>query len=373
MMRKCHLNTCPVGIATQDPILRERFRGAPEHVVNYFFFVAEEVRALMAMLGARSFAELVGRTELLSARALESHPKARTLDLGAILTVPELAKNVTRGSHKLAGRGSRPRKLALSKLEELATGSLEEATPSRFSMRLENKDRAFGADLAGAVARKHGPNGLDDDTIMIDAKGTAGQSFGAFAARGMTLALEGSANDYVGKGLSGGILVVRPPAAQRALAHTHAIVGNTVLYGATSGRAFFAGTAGERFAVRNSGSIAVVEGVGDHGCEYMTGGVVVVLGPVGRNFAAGLSGGIVYVLDLPEEAALGEPDLLQEPLAAEDEVAVAGLLREHAKRALSVRAAELVREWSASRLRFRKIWSPEFKAIKLRDSEALHG
>ncbi len=365
MMRKCHLNTCPVGIATQDPILRARFRGAPEHVVNYFFFVAEEVRALMARLGARSFAELVGHTELLTARPLAQHPKAHTLDLAAILAVPEFAKRGARGSNKRADGSSRACTPAPSKLEGLAAGSLAERTPTRFSVRLENRDRAFGADLAGAIARRYGPLGVDDDTIVIDAKGTAGQSFGAFAAHGMSLTLEGSANDYVGKGLSGGVLVVRPAAPLRPLAHTHAIVGNTVLYGATSGRAFFAGLAGERFAVRNSGASAVIEGVGDHGCEYMTGGTVVVLGSVGRNFAAGLSGGAVFALDLSETTTLGEPSLLRDPLSLEDEAELLGLLREHASRALSVRAAELLRDWPLAKTRFCKIWAAEYKAIAL--------
>ena len=363
MMRKCHLNTCPVGIATQDPVLRARFRGLPEHVINYFFFVAEEVRVIMSQLGVRSFAELVGRTELLGARSMERHPKARTLDVSPILTVPIADKNAPRASYKLSGRGPKKTPRAPSRLEELASGSLDDGTPSRFSMRLQNSDRAFGADLAGAVARRHGPGGLADDSIVIDCKGVGGQSFGAFAARGMTLSLEGSANDYVGKGLSGGVLVVRPPLPLREHAHRHAIVGNTVLYGATSGRAFFAGLGGERFAVRNSGATAVVEGLGDHGCEYMTGGVVVVLGAFGRNFAAGLSGGIVYVLDVPEGTKLGEPGLLLEPLAPSDETDLLALLREHGARAMSAQALALVESWSTARTRFRKIWSPEFKKI----------
>ena len=369
MMRKCHLNTCPVGVATQDPVLRARFTGAPEHVIRYFFFVAEQVREIMAQLGVRSLRELIGHSEWLEPRAsIESHPKAKWLDLQPLLAVPEIAKRTARASVP-SKRPPRER----SRLEELATGSLEERTPSRFFLRLQNKDRAFGADLAGAIARAHGEDGLDDDTITIDTKGTAGQSFGAFAARGMTITLEGAANDYVGKGLSGGILVVRPPRELREDAHRHAIVGNTVLYGATGGRAFFAGMGGERFAVRNSGATAVVEGVGDHGCEYMTGGTVVVLGAVGRNFAAGMSGGVVYVLE-PHEIRVG--DLLLEPLEAEDVRVLEGLLREHATRANSARAEQLLADFAADgarwALQFRKIWSPEYKKV-MQAKEAAHG
>ena len=309
MMRKCHLNTCPVGIATQDPILRKRFAGTPEHVVNFCFFIAEELRGIMARLGFRKLEDMVGHAECVVQRPLE-HPKARLLDFSRVLMPAVAAERIE--EDPAAGASNQPPPLDLlspsstdEKLREAVHLSVKYGEPSVVQIRLTNADRAFGARLAGDVARKHGADGLRDDTIVVEATGTAGQSFGAFATRGMLLVLEGDANDYVGKGLSGGVLVVKPPARSTFKAHENVIVGNTCLYGATSGKAFFAGRGGERFAVRNSGAIAVVEGVGDHGCEYMTGGTVVVLGPTGRNFAAGMSGGIAYVLD--DDRALAAP------------------------------------------------------------------
>ncbi|HEY8087079.1 MAG TPA: glutamate synthase-related protein, partial [Polyangiaceae bacterium] len=283
MMRKCHLNTCPVGVATQDPVLRARFAGTPEHVINYFFFVAEELRAIMARLGFRTIDAMVGRTDQIAVRRLD-HPKANTLDFADLLRPAE---------HKDEGGAPPPSPFQSATDEALLEGarlSVKYGAPSTLQIAVTNADRAFGARLAGELARKHGAEGLADGTVVVEATGTAGQSFGAFATRGMLLVLEGDANDYVGKGLSGGVLAVRPPVRARYKAHENVIVGNTCLYGATSGKAFLAGRAGERFAVRNSGAVAVVEGVGDHGCEYMTGGTVVVLGPTGRNFAAGMSG-----------------------------------------------------------------------------------
>ena len=294
-MRKCHLNTCPVGVATQDPVLRARFQGKPEHVINFFFFVAEEVREYMAALGFRSFAEMIGQTEILDKSEAIDHWKAKGLDFTRLFHKPEVPKEVAiynseRQDHHLD-------KVLDRKLIELSAAAIEEKKPVKIELPIRNTDRTTGAMLSGAIAKSHGHVGLPEDTIWVSLKGSAGQSFGAWLANGVTLDLEGEANDYVGKGLSGGRIIVRPPADSGIVPEESIIVGNTVLYGAIAGECYFRGIGGERFAVRNSGATAVVEGTGDHGCEYMTGGVVVVIGPTGRNFAAGMSGGIAYVLD----------------------------------------------------------------------------
>jgi len=295
MMRKCHLNTCPVGIATQDPVLRVRFTGQPENVINYFFFVAEEVRELMAKLGFQRFHEMIGRVDKLDmVRAIE-HWKAKGVDLTRLLhraaAKPGVAiYNCERQDHHLD-------RALDNELIAAAGPALDERAPVRIEREIRNVHRTVGAMLSGELARRYGHAGLPQDTIWVTFRGNAGGSFGAFLARGVTLELYGDANDYVGKGLSGGRVIVRqPPQAQREPTE-NIIIGNTVLYGAISGEAYFEGVAGERFAVRNSGAVAVIEGTGDHGCEYMTGGVVVVIGDTGRNFAAGMSGGIAYVWD----------------------------------------------------------------------------
>ena len=295
MMRKCHLNTCPVGVATQDPVLRARFKGKPEHVINYFFFVAEEVREYMAALGVRSFGELIGRSDWLDKEKAIEQWKAQGVDFTRMFHRPEVPAQVAirhceAQNHPIAEVLDR-------KLIELAKPALESAKPVKLELPIASHDRTAGAMLSGAVAKAYGHAGLPEDTIWIGFKGSAGQSFGAWLARGITLDLAGEANDYVGKGLSGGKIVVRPPENAAIVPEESIVAGNTVLYGAISGECYFRGVAGERFAVRNSGAIAVVEGTGDHGCEYMTGGCVVVLGPTGRNFAAGMSGGVAYVLD----------------------------------------------------------------------------
>ncbi|MCU0808301.1 MAG: glutamate synthase-related protein, partial [Candidatus Contendobacter sp.] len=293
--RKCHLNTCPVGVATQDPELRKRFPGQPAHVINFFTFLVQEVRELMAQLGFRTFDQMIGRSDRLDMRRAIHHWKARGLDFTRLLAVPLAPPGIAtyhceEQDHGLSG--------ALDhRLIAQARPALEARQPVWIETPVRNSDRTVGAMLSGQVARRYGHAGLPDDTIHVRLTGSAGQSFGAFLARGVTLELDGEANDYAGKGLSGGRLIVRPPAASRRRAEEHIIVGNTVLYGAIAGECYARGVAGERFAVRNSGALAVVEGTGDHGCEYMTGGVVVVLGPTGRNFAAGMSGGIAYVLD----------------------------------------------------------------------------
>jgi glutamate synthase (NADPH/NADH) large chain len=296
MMRKCHLNTCPVGVATQDPELRKRFTGKPEHVINYFFFIAEEIRQLMSKLGFRSFNEMIGRRDKLNSDRAVDHWKARGIDYSRILHMPELEEgermyNCEKQEHGID-------KALDNELIAQARDTLANGTPVQIETRVHNYNRTFGTLLSGRLAEIYGHDGLPDDTVHIKAHGTAGQSFGAWVTKGVTIELAGEGNDYVGKGLSGGRLIIYPPAnSGLESAENNIIVGNTVLYGAISGECFLSGVAGERFAVRNSGATAVIEGVGDHGCEYMTGGIVVVLGPTGRNFAAGMSGGIAYVLD----------------------------------------------------------------------------
>ncbi len=299
MMRKCHLNTCPVGVATQDPVLRARFTGQPEHVVNYMFFVAEELRTIMAEMGIRTVAEMVGRVDLLDTRRMERHWKARGIDLGRILHQVPLKEGAS-----LRQRGTQDHGLEGALDNRLIADcriAIDTKAPVQLAYDVRNVNRTVGAMLSGEIAKAHGHEGLPTDTIRINLTGVAGQSFGAWLAHGVTLDLVGDANDYVGKGLSGGRIIVRQPAEAPRAAQDNIIVGNTVMYGAIAGEAYFNGVAGERFAVRNSGAIAVVEGTGDHGCEYMTGGVVVVLGKTGRNFAAGMSGGVAYVYD-PEGA-----------------------------------------------------------------------
>jgi glutamate synthase (NADPH/NADH) large chain len=319
MMRKCHLNTCPVGVATQDEELRKRFTGKPEHVVNYFFFVAEEIRQLMAKLGFRKFSDMIGRMDKLDMRSAINHWKAKGLDYTRILQKPEAGPDVAIFNSETQDHGLE--KALDNKLIEQAKPALERGEAVRIETPITNVNRTVGAMLSGRIAERYALEGLPEDTIHIKLKGVAGQSFGAWVTHGVTLELEGEGNDYVGKGLSGGRLVVFPPADCPIVPEQNIIVGNTVLYGAISGECYFRGVAGERFAVRNSGASAVIEGVGDHGCEYMTGGVVVVLGETGRNFAAGMSGGIAYVLDgtggFRERCNLAMVDL--EPIPEEDD------------------------------------------------------
>jgi glutamate synthase (NADPH) large chain len=320
MMRKCHLNTCPVGVATQDPVLRKRFVGQPEHVINFFFFVAEEVRELMAELGYRRFDEMIGQMQMLDRAPVVAHWKARGLDFSRLFHKPQVPASV--GLFKAEAQDHKLEAVLDRKLIAKAQAALVSHEPVLIETSINNTNRTTGAMLSGEVARRFGHEGLPDDTIHVRLRGTAGQSFGAWLARGVTLELEGQANDYVGKGLSGGRIIIYPSRqAIRIVPHEAIIIGNTVLYGAIAGECYFSGVAGERFAVRNSGAIAVVEGTGDHGCEYMTGGVVVVIGQTGRNFAAGMSGGIAYVLDedgsFPERCNMSMVDL--EPVAEEEE------------------------------------------------------
>ncbi len=365
MMRKCHLNTCPVGIATQDPALRAKFRGAPEHVINFFFYVAEEVRQWMARMGFRTMDEMIGRVHMLEPRNAIEHWKARGIDLSSLLYDPQVPGRVPRRCTISQDHGLDQ---ALDyKLIDLAQDALETKAPVEFKMPIRNVHRTVGAMLSGEVARRYGSEGLAPDTIRVEFTGSAGQSFGAFLTKGVTLVLEGDANDYVGKGLSGGKVVVYTPKAATYLPEENIIVGNVCLYGATGGEAFFNGMAGERFAVRNSGATAVVEGVGDHGCEYMTKGLVVVLGKAGRNFAAGMSGGFAYVLDETGEFAAtscNKTTVDLEPLeAASDIQLVRDLIRRHFEETDSPRARAILDRFDELIPRFVKIFPHEYKRV----------
>jgi glutamate synthase (NADPH) large chain len=390
MMRKCHLNTCPVGVATQDPVLRKRFTGQPEHVINYFFFVAEEVREIMAALGYRNFNEMVGQTQMLDQSTLVAHWKAKGLDFSKLF----VRQKELPGQKIYHSQGQNHHLEAVldRRLIEQAQAAIDRGAPIKIEMEINNTDRSAGAMLSGTIAKIYGHAGLPHDTIHVGFKGTAGQAFGAWLARGITFDLEGEGNDYVGKGLSGGRIIVKPPRNSGIVPEESIIVGNTVMYGAIEGECYFRGIAGERFAVRNSGAVAVVEGAGDHCCEYMTGGIVVVLGKTGRNFAAGMSGGVAYVLDeagdfeklcnmamvqlepvLSEEMinentyhqsgdleAHGRVDVFQNLLESDVE-RLHILITRHAKLTGSRRAADILANWKASLPKFRKVMPVEYR------------
>ena len=378
MMRKCHLNTCPVGVATQDPLLRKKFQGKPEHVINYFFFVAEEARALMAQLGIRRFNDLIGRSDLLDTRKGIQHWKAKGLDFSKIFYQPQMPAEVARYNCERQDHGL---ERALDhRLIELAAPALDQGEKVTIEMPIRNINRTVGTMLSGEIARRYGHTGLPDDTIHIRFAGSAGQSLGAFLARGVTLDLIGDTNDYCGKGLSGGRISVQPSPKFRGEPTQNIITGNVVLYGAIAGEAYFRGVAGERFAVRNSGAQAVVEGLGDHGCEYMTGGTVVVLGATGRNFGAGMSGGIAYVFDEEGEfIKYCNTSMVElEPVLAEseqqakvardlwhlglpDETVLKRLIENHARYTGSGRAHEILEKWASHRMRFVKVFPKEYK------------
>jgi glutamate synthase (NADPH/NADH) large chain len=390
MMRKCHLNTCPVGVATQDPELRRRFVGKPEDVVTFFEFLAQEVREIMAKLGFRRFDDMIGRSDFLMQRQGVNHPKARLVDLARVLHRPEVKPGTA--MHQCEKQNHRLEKALDHELIREARPALDRAAPVAFEVPIRNVNRTVGAMLSGEVARRYGDAGLPDGTIHVRFAGTAGQSFGAFLARGVTFELEGAANDYVGKGLSGGRLVIYPPRASSLARDKSIIVGNTVLYGAVNGECYFSGVAGERFAVRNSGAVAVVEGAGSHCCEYMTGGIVVVLGDTGSNFAAGMSGGVAYVLDERGDFAmrcnLSMVEL--EPIADEDDAlealehrsgdleghglvdvvhcmtqadaqVVRRLITRHARFTDSPRAKAVLAEWERYQAKFVKVMPVEYR------------
>ncbi|HEV7771970.1 MAG TPA: glutamate synthase large subunit [Conexibacter sp.] len=360
MMRVCHLNTCPVGIATQNPELRKRFEGTPEHVVKYLFFVAEEARELMAKLGVRTFDEMIGRTDLLEMDGAIDHWKARGVDLTSVFTMPDVGdapRHRTRAPEPVLDDA-----LDWELIRE-AEPALERGERVQLSTTVRNVNRTVGGLLSSEIARRYGPEGLPEDSIEVALTGSAGQSFGAWLMPGVTFTLAGETNDYTGKGLAGGVVTVRPPEDAGFAPEENVIVGNTVLYGATAGRAFFRGLAGERFAVRNSGANAVVEGVGDHGCEYMTGGRVVVLGSTGRNFGAGMSGGIAYVYDEHHGfAGCCNTELVElEPLSEHDEAELKDLIAEHAERTGSSVAERMLDDWDASVGRFVKVMPRDYK------------
>jgi glutamate synthase domain-containing protein 2/glutamate synthase domain-containing protein 1/glutamate synthase domain-containing protein 3 len=361
MMRVCHLNTCPVGIATQNPELRKRFEGTPEHVVKYLFFVAEEVRELMAQLGVRTYDELIGRTDLLELDDAIEHWKARGVDLASVFAMPDVEEGAPR--HR-----TRPPDPVLDdaldwELIRQAEPALERGERVRIATAVRNVNRTVGGLLSSEIARRYGPEGLPEHTIEVALEGSAGQSFGAWLMPGVTFTLAGETNDYTGKGLAGGVVTVHPPEGAGFAAEENVIVGNTVLYGATAGRAFFRGLAGERFAVRNSGANAVVEGVGDHGCEYMTGGRVVVLGPTGRNFGAGMSGGIAYVYDEQHDfAGRCNTELVElESLSEHDEAELKDLIAEHAERTGSPVAQRMLDDWDVAVRAFVKVMPRDYK------------
>ncbi len=378
MMRKCHLNTCPVGVATQDPVLRKKFRGQPEHVINYFFFVAEEVRELMAQLGVRSFNDLIGHTELLDMKRGIEHWKARGLDFSRIFYMPHMPAEVA--TYHTEGQDHGLDKALDLRLIELAQPALERREKVTIEVPIRNINRTAGTMLSGEVARRYGHDGLPDDTIHVRLAGSAGQSFGAFLAKGVTLDLLGETNDYCGKGLSGGRISVQPSPKFRGEPTENMITGNVVLYGAIAGEAYFRGVAGERFCVRNSGADAVVEGVGDHGCEYMTGGTVVVMGTTGRNFAAGMSGGLAYVLDLDGQfvrrcnTAMVDlepvlPEAEQEAKVSRDvwhhgqsdEAVLKRMIELHVRYTGSARAKEILDGWNTWRAKFVKVFPKEYR------------
>ncbi len=368
MMRKCHLNTCPVGIATQNPELRKKFAGKPEHVIRFMFYVAEEAREIMASLGFRSLKEMVGRSECLTTKK-DLHWKASRLDFSQLLNpcVPRPGVNVHKTQEQDHGLSA-----ALdNELIKLAMPALEGKGPVTHELPIKSLNRTVGAMLGGEVARRFGPNGLADDSITLKFTGTAGQSFGAFITRGISLHLAGICNDYTGKGMSGGLITVQPGPGATFNAEENIIVGNTTLYGATSGRAYFNGKAGERFCVRNSGATAVVEGVGDHGCEYMTGGQVIVLGATGRNFAAGMSGGFAYIFDESESfkdrCNMGMVEL--EELSAEDSTFVAQQLEDHVHFTGSQKAQRLLGDWENTLRRFVKVVPVEYRRVLMELAE----
>ncbi|HEX7604657.1 MAG TPA: glutamate synthase-related protein, partial [Polyangiaceae bacterium] len=364
MMRACHLNTCPVGVATQDPRLRAKFAGTPENVVNFMRFIAQEVREYMAELGFRTFEEMVGRSERIEMRRAVDHWKARSLDFSRILFKPTVPKHYGRTCQMKQDHGLETT-LDATTLLQLARPALEEKKPVRATLPIRNTNRVVGTMTGSEVTRRFGPEGLPDDTIRFHFQGSAGQSFGAFIPKGMTLILEGDANDYIGKGLSGGRIIVFPPREAGFVAEENIVIGNVAFYGATSGEAFIRGVAGERFCVRNSGVDAVVEGVGDHGCEYMTGGRVVVLGPTGRNFAAGMSGGVAYVLDGDGRFAsrCNRQMVALDPVQDKELASVKRMVERHAELTSSALAQRVLASWGENAARLVRVLPNDYRRM----------
>jgi glutamate synthase (ferredoxin) len=364
MMRVCHLNTCPVGVATQDPKLRAKFTGDPAHAVNFMRFVAQEAREIMAKLGFRTILEMVGHTEALEARKAADHWKAKGLDLSPILYQPQAGPEVGRYCTEAQDHGLE-KSLDRQKLLEICRPAIERGEKVKAQVEVKNFNRVVGTLTGSEITRRHGPAGLPEDTVEITLRGSAGQSFGAFIPKGMTLVLEGDANDYFGKGLSGGKLVVYPQSGSSFTPEENMIIGNVAFYGATSGEAYIRGLAGERFAVRNSGVKTVVEGIGDHGCEYMTGGRVVVLGETGRNFGAGMSGGVAYIWDRKGDfASLLNTEMVElEPLAAEDLDELLAMIQKHAHLTGSTVAKKVLADWKSVQSQFVKVMPRDYKRM----------
>jgi glutamate synthase (ferredoxin) len=365
MMRVCHLNTCPAGVATQDPRLREKFTGKPEHVVNFMRFIAQDVREIMARLGFRRIEDMVGRVDRLEARKAIDHWKARGFDFSNVLYQPDVGPEIGRYCQIPQDHGLE-KSLDVTQLLDICRPAIERGAQVQAELPIRNVNRVVGTITGSEITRKWGARGLPHDTVRIRFRGSAGQSFGAFMPKGMTFVLEGDANDYCAKGLSGGRVIVFPPAAATFRADENIIVGNVALYGATSGEAYIRGMAGERFAVRNSGADAVVEAVGDHGCEYMTGGRVVVLGPTGRNFGAGMSGGIAYVLDEDGRFSrnLNTQMVAAEALADTEEIAgLRAMIDRHATHTGSERARAILQDWQRSVARFVKVIPRDYQRM----------
>jgi glutamate synthase domain-containing protein 3 len=363
MMRKCHLNTCPVGVATQDPVLRKRFTGKPEYVINFMRFVAQEVRQFMAQLGFKTMDEMIGRSDLIEVNGAVSHWKTRGLDFSRVLARPDRdagqpLRCVSKQVHDFSNS------LDVSIIEQ-AKVSIEDKKPVSLAMPIRNRNRTVGAMLSSEISKRYGSAGLPADTIKVKFTGAAGQSFGAFLAPGVTLELEGDANDYVGKGLCGGTIIIYPPRDANYRAHNNIVTGNVNLFGATGGEMYVHGMAGERFAVRNSGAVAVVEGLGDHGCEYMTGGTVVVLGKTGVNFAAGMSGGIAYVLDenqLFDTRCNLEMVDLEPVVQEEDKKALHSLIANHVRYTQSPYARQILDDWTEMLPRFVRVMPIDYRS-----------
>jgi glutamate synthase (ferredoxin) len=364
MMRVCHLNTCPAGIATQNPQLRESFVGEPEHTVNFMQFVAQELREIMAQLGFRSLNEMVGRTDVLEPKRAIEHWKARNIDLSKILYQPEAGSDVGRYCQIPQDHGLE-KSLDMTVLLDLCKDAIEHGQPVKATLPIKNINRVVGTILGNEITKRY-PQGLPDNTIHLHFQGSAGQSLGAFVPKGVTLELEGDANDYLGKGLSGGKIIVYPPAGSTFVAEENIIIGNVAFYGATSGEAYISGVAGERFCVRNSGVNTVIEAVGDHGCEYMTGGKVVILGPTGRNFAAGMSGGIAYILDEQGDFAsrCNTSMVGLEKLEDPEEIAeLRQMVQNHADYTGSKKAAKVLAHWEESVTQFVKVMPKDYKRV----------
>jgi glutamate synthase (ferredoxin) len=378
MMRVCHLNTCPVGVATQDPELRKKFTGDPDHAVNFMKFIAQEVRELMAELGFRKLTDMVGRTDVLESKHAVDHWKAKGIDLSKLLYSPPAGPEVGRFCTETQDHGLE-KSMDITKLLDLCKPAIENGEKVHAKLPIINTDRVVGTIVGNEVTKRHW-HGLPDDTIHLQFRGSAGQSIGAFIPKGITLEVEGDANDYVGKGLSGGRIAIYPDAKATFAAEENIIIGNVALYGATSGELFVRGVAGERFAVRNSGVHTVVEGIGDHGCEYMTGGKVVVLGTTGRNFAAGMSGGEAYILDETGDFATrcNKSMVDIEPVTDEDDIdSLRALIQKHADITLSQKANKILADWKGYLPKFVKVMPRDYKrmlqAIAKAESEGLTG